>query len=76
MINTYVIAIEDAPLVDSKQFGNKLRAYKRGDIFKVYSLFSDEVVIWNDTIKSTMACNIKNFEILSEHRHKQINKIL
>lgn len=76
MTNTYVIAIDDAPLVNSKQFGSELRAYKKGDIFKVYSIFSDQVIIWNDIIGSTMACNIKNFEILSEHRHKQLNKIL
>ncbi len=76
MNDIWVIAISDAPLVDSNHYGKKLQAYKRGDIFKVYSKFSDQIVIWNDTIQSTIACNIENFEILSEHRHKQINKIL
>lgn len=75
MIDTYVIAINDAPLINSNQYGT-IRAYKRGDIYKVYSFFSDQVIIWNDIINSTMACNIENFEILSEHRHKQLNKIL
>jgi hypothetical protein len=76
MKDTYVIAIKDAPLIDSKQFGHKLQAYRRGDIFKVHSIFSDQVVIWNKILESTIACNIENFEILSEHRNKQLNKIL
>ena len=76
MNNVYVIAIKDAPIINSRQFGNNLQAYKRGDTFKVLSQFANEIVIWNDIIGSTMACNIENFEVLSEHRNKQLNKIL
>jgi hypothetical protein len=71
-----VIAIKDAPIVNSKQFGNVIQAYKKGDKFEVMSSFVDEIVIWHPVIGSTMACDSDNFELLEEFRDRQINKIL
>lgn len=71
-----VIAIKDAPIVDSKQFGNGIQAYKKGDIFEVMSSFSDQIVVWYPKIESTMAMDSKNFELLSEFRNAKIDKIL
>lgn len=70
-----VIAIKDAPIVNSKQFGN-VQAYKKGDKFEVMSSFTDQIVVWHPVIGSTMACDSDNFELLEEFRDKQINKIL
>jgi len=71
-----VIAIKDAPIVNSKEFGNGIQAYKKGDKFEVMSSFNDQIVIWHPMIGSTMACDSKNFELLEEFRDKQINNIL
>jgi hypothetical protein len=67
MFNKFVkvIAIRDAPIVDSRQFGNGIQAYKKGDIFEVMSSFSEEIVVWHSKIGSTMALESKNFELLS-----------
>lgn len=74
--NSKVIAIKDAPIVDSKQFGNDIQAYKRGDIFEVVSSFSDQIIVWHPKIRSTMALDSSNFELLSEFRNKKIDSIL
>ena len=71
-----VIAIKDAPIVNSKQFGNVIQAYKKGDKFEVMSSFSDQIVVWHPMIGSTMALDADNFELLEEFRDRQINKIL
>lgn len=71
-----VIAIKDSPIVNSKQFGNGIQAYKKGDKFEVMSSFSGQIVIWHPVIGSTMACDSDNFELLEEFRDKQINNIL
>jgi len=71
-----VIAIEDAPIVDSKQFGNEIQAYKKGDIFEGMSSFTDQIVVWYPKIGSTMALDSKNFQLLSEFRNKKIDSIL
>lgn len=71
-----VIAIKDSPIVNSKQFGNGIQAYKKGDIFEVISSFSDQIVVWHPKIESTMAMDSKNFELLSEYRNVKIDKIL
>ena len=71
-----VIAIKDAPIVNSKQFGNGIQAYKKGDKFEVMSSFSDQIVVWHPMIGSTMALDADNFELLEEFRDRQINKIL
>jgi len=71
-----VIAIKDAPIVDSKQFGNDIQAYKKGDIFEVMSSFSNQIVVWHSKIESTMALDSDNFELLSEFRNKKIDSIL
>lgn len=71
-----VIAIEDAPIVDSKQFGNGIQAYKKGDIFEVVSSFTDQIVVWYPKIGSTMALDSKNFQLLSDFRDKKIDSIL
>jgi hypothetical protein len=82
-----VIAIRDAPIVDSRQFGNGIQAYKKGDIFEVLSAFKakditkgtvdiDQIVVWHPKIGSTMALESKNFELLSEFRNKQIDEII
>jgi len=78
MFNKFVkvIAIRDAPIVDSRQFGNGIQAYKKGDIFEVMSSFSEEIVVWHSKIGSTMALESKNFELLSEFRNKKIDSIL
>jgi len=71
-----VIAIKDAPIVDSKQFGNGIQAYKKGDVFEVMSSFGGQIVVWYPKIGSTMALESKNFELLSEFRNKQIDEII
>lgn len=71
-----VIAIKDAPIVDSKQFGNGIQAYKKGDIFEVMSSFTDQIVVWHPKVGSTMSLESKNFELLSEFRNKKIDSIL
>lgn len=71
-----VIAIEDAPIVDSKQFGNRIQAYKKGDIFEVVSSFTNQIVVWHPKIGSTMALESKNFQLLSDFRDKKIDSIL
>lgn len=71
-----VIAIKDAPIVNSKQFGNGIQAYKKGDKFEVMSSFDDQIVIWYPKINSTMACDSNNFELLEDFRDKQLNDVL
>lgn len=72
-----VIAIKNAPIVDSKQFGNGIQAYKKGDIFEVVApSFVDLIVVWHPKIESTMALPSNNFELLSEFRNKKIDSIL
>jgi hypothetical protein len=71
-----VIAVKDAPIVNSKQFGNGIQAYKKGDKFEVMSSFSDQIVVWHPMIGSSMACDSENFELLEEFRDKKINNIL
>lgn len=71
-----VIAIKDAPIVNSKQYGNGIQAYKKGDIFEVMSSFSDQIVVWHPKIDSTMALDSSNFELLSEFRNNKIDSIL
>jgi hypothetical protein len=71
-----VIAIKDAPIVNSKQFGNEIQAYKKGDKFEVMSSFSNEIVVWHPMIGSTMACDSNNFELLEDFRDKQLNNVL
>jgi hypothetical protein len=71
-----VIAIKDAPIVNSKQFGNGIQAYKKGDKFEVMSSFTDQIVIWHPKINSTMACDSNNFELLEDFRDKQLNNVL
>jgi hypothetical protein len=71
-----VIAIKDAPIVNSNQFGNGIQAYKKGDIFEVISSFSGQILIWNSKFDSIMAVDSSNFELLSEHRNAKIDKIL
>jgi hypothetical protein len=70
-----VIAIKDAPIVNSKQFGNVIQAYKKGDKFEVMSSFTDQIVVWHPKFE-LMAMDSKNFELLSEHRNAKIDKIL
>jgi len=89
MFNKFVkvISIRDSPIVDSKQFGNGIQAYKKGDIFEVLSSFRsknllsgtidiDQIVVWHPKIGSTMALESKNFQLLSEFRNKKIDSIL
>ena len=89
MFNKFVkvIAIRDAPIVDSRQFGNGIQAYNKGDIFEVLSAFRsknllsgtidiDQIVVWHPKIGSTMALESKNFELLSEFRNKKIDEII
>jgi hypothetical protein len=71
-----VIAIKDAPIVNSKQFGNGIQAYKKGDKFEVMSSFSNEIVVWHPMIGSTMACDSNNFELLEDFRDKQLHNVL
>jgi hypothetical protein len=72
-----VIAIKDAPIVNSKQFGNGIQAYKKGDKFDAVMLsFTDQIVIWHPKINSTMACNSNNFELLEDFRDKQLHNVL
>jgi len=71
-----VIAIKDAQIVYSKEFGDGIQAYKKGDKFEVISSFTDQIVVWYPMIGSTMAFNSDNFETIEEHRLKQINNIL
>jgi hypothetical protein len=71
-----VIAIKDAPIVNSKQFGNGIQAYKKGDKFEVMSSFNDQIVVWHPMIESTMALDSDNFELLIDYRDKQINSVL
>jgi len=71
-----VIAIKDAPIVNSKEFGNGIQAYKKGDIFEVISTFGNEIVVWQPLVGSTMALNSDNFDYLRDFRDRQINNIL
>ena len=73
---TKVIAISDAPIIESTQFGNNVRAYKKGDIFEVMSSFTDQIVVWHPLIQSSMSLNSDNFEELITHRTKKIESIL
>jgi len=72
-----VIAIESGPIVDSKQFGNGVQAYKKGDIFEIVApSFIDMIVVWHPKIGSTMALSSNNFELLSEFRNRKIDETL
>lgn len=71
-----IIAIKDAPVINSPQFGNGIRAYQKGEIFDVVSDFGDQVVIWNKIVNSTMSCNRENFIPLQEWRQKQLDKVI
>ena len=80
-----VIAIKDAPIVDSKlsawtKKNGLTQAYKVGDIFDLSKSYSDpnyhRMVIFNHHIGSYMEVNYDNFIPLEEHRENQINELL
>ena len=82
-----VIAIKDAPIVDSKlsawtKKNGLTQAYKIGDIFELSKKYSDSnhhrtyMVIFNHHIGSYMEVNYDNFIPLDEYRENQINELL
>lgn len=76
-----IIAIADSPLngeikANIKRLGFPIeRAYKKGDVFELLSMFSDCYVIWHPVINTSMSVSKNDFVSLSKWRDARLNEL-
>ena len=77
-----IIAIKDAPIVNSSQqyaftgITGDIQAFKTGDVFEVISTFAGVIIVYHPKFKIQMAVDSDKFELLENHRNNKLNQIL